>query len=67
MGVPGFFWDEIGRANYGYGWHTQFDRLDLAIPIYLRQSATATAITAYNLACAGSPPQAGGAPTRRRR
>lgn len=52
VGVPGFFWDEIGRANYGYGWHTQFDRLDLAIPIYLRQSATATAITAYNLACA---------------
>ncbi len=51
-GVPGFFWDEIGRADYGYGWHTQHDRLDLAIPEYLKQSATNSAITAYNLACA---------------
>ncbi|HYE02321.1 MAG TPA: M20/M25/M40 family metallo-hydrolase, partial [Phycisphaerales bacterium] len=53
-GVPGFFWDEVGRAEYGYGWHTQHDRLDLAIPEYLRQSATCAAITAYNLACAES-------------
>jgi hypothetical protein len=51
-GVPGFFWDEIGRAEYGRGWHTQFDTIDLAIPEYLRQSATCAAITAYNLACA---------------
>lgn len=50
IGVPGFFWDEIGRANYSYGWHTQFDRLDQAIPEYLVQSAVNTAITAYNLA-----------------
>ncbi|MCB9841411.1 MAG: M20/M25/M40 family metallo-hydrolase [Phycisphaeraceae bacterium] len=52
VGIPGFFWDEIGRANYGYGWHTQHDRLDLAIPEYLMQSSTNTAVTAYNLACA---------------
>jgi hypothetical protein len=51
-GVPGFFWDEVGRADYGYGWHTQHDRIDLAIPAYLEQSATCAAITAYNLACA---------------
>ncbi len=51
-GVPGFFWDEIGRAEYGRGWHTQFDKIDLAIPEYLKQSATCAAITAYNLACA---------------
>lgn len=51
-GVPGFFWDEVGRAEYGYGWHTQHDRIDLAIPEYLQQSATCAAITAYNLACA---------------
>jgi len=51
-GVPGFFWDEVGRANYGHGWHTQFDRLDLAIPEYLHQSATCMALTAYQLACA---------------
>ncbi|MCC6427403.1 MAG: M20/M25/M40 family metallo-hydrolase [Phycisphaerales bacterium] len=52
VGVPGFYWDERGRADYGYGWHTQFDRIDLAIPEYLMQSATCSAITAYNLACA---------------
>lgn len=53
-GVPGFFWDEVGRADYGYGWHTQHDKLDLAIPEYLVQSSTNTAITAYRLACAPS-------------
>jgi hypothetical protein len=51
-GVPGFFWDEVGRADYGYGWHTQNDKLDLAIPEYLVQSSTCAAVTAYNLACA---------------
>lgn len=52
VGIPGFYWDEVGRAVYGFGWHTQHDKLDLAIPNYLRQSATNSAITAYNLACA---------------
>lgn len=51
-GVPGFFWDETGRANYGYGWHTQHDKFDLAVPEYLVQSSTCAAVTAYNLACA---------------
>lgn len=50
QGVPGFFWDEVGRAQYRYGWHTQNDRLDLAIEEYLVQSAVNTAVTAYNLA-----------------
>lgn len=54
VGVPGFFWDEVGKADYGYGWHTQYDRLDLAIPEYLTQSSTCSAVTAYNLACAPS-------------
>lgn len=54
IGIPGFFWDEIGRSNYSYGWHTQKDRLDLAIEEYLVQSATNSAITAYNLANAPS-------------
>lgn len=49
-GVPGFFWDEEGRADYGHGWHTQNDKLDLAIEEYLMQSATNAAIVAYNLA-----------------
>lgn len=53
-GVPGFFWQEVGRANYSHGWHTQYDRLDQAIPEYLIQSSTCAAITAYNLACAPS-------------
>lgn len=52
VGVPGFYWDEVGRADYGHGWHTQYDRIDLAIPEYLMQSATCSAVTAYNLACA---------------
>ena len=52
VGIPGFFWDEVGRADYGHGWHTQHDRQDLAIEEYLRQSALVSAITAYNLACA---------------
>ena len=50
--VPGFFWDESGRADYGYGWHTQNDKLELGIPEYLKQSSTCAAITAYRLACA---------------
>ncbi|MFN0012568.1 MAG: M28 family metallopeptidase [Phycisphaerales bacterium] len=50
--VPGFFWDEVGRADYNYTHHTQHDRLDQAIPEYLQQSSTCAAVTAYNLACA---------------
>jgi hypothetical protein len=52
VGIPGFFWDEIGRADYFFGWHTQNDKLNLAIPEYLVQSSTCAAITSYNLACA---------------
>ncbi|MBC7771458.1 MAG: M20/M25/M40 family metallo-hydrolase, partial [Pyrinomonadaceae bacterium] len=52
IGVPGFFWDETGRANYTHTHHTQHDKLDQAIPEYLVQSATSTAVIAYNLACA---------------
>lgn len=53
VGIPGFFWDEVGeQANYRYGWHTQFDRIDQAVPEYLHQSAFNMAVTAYNLASA---------------
>ncbi|MEL6796924.1 MAG: M20/M25/M40 family metallo-hydrolase [Planctomycetota bacterium] len=51
-GIPGFFSDEVGRSNYRFGWHTQNDKLDLAIEEYLVQSATNAAIVAYNLASA---------------
>lgn len=54
VGIPGFYWDEVGRADYRYGWHTQNDRIDLAIEEYLIQSSTNAALTAYNLACAPS-------------
>lgn len=50
IGIPGFFWDEIGRADYMYAHHTQYDRLDLAIPEYLVQSSTCAAVTAFNVA-----------------
>lgn len=50
VGVPGFFWDETGRADYGFGWHTQNDTYELGIEEYLKQSATTAAVTAYNLA-----------------
>jgi hypothetical protein len=52
VGIPGFFWDEIGRSDYQFGWHTQNDRFNLAIPEYLIQSATNSALVAYQLACA---------------
>ncbi|MEK6703125.1 MAG: M20/M25/M40 family metallo-hydrolase [Planctomycetota bacterium] len=52
VGVPGFFWDESGRADYSHGWHTQHDKYELGVEEYLKQSATCAAITAYNLACA---------------
>lgn len=50
--IPGFFWDETGRADYNHTHHTQYDRIDQAIPEYLVQSSTCMAVTAYNLACA---------------
>jgi len=49
-GIPGFFWDETGRANYRHAWHTQNDKFDQAIEEYLIQSATNMALVAYNLA-----------------
>jgi carboxypeptidase Q len=50
--VPGFFWDEVGRADYDHVHHTQFDKADQSIENYLKQSATNAAITAYRIACA---------------
>ncbi len=56
-GVPGFFWTEKNREGlegmgYRFSWHTQYDTLDYAIEEYLVQSATCSAVTAYNLAMA---------------
>jgi carboxypeptidase Q len=56
-GIPGFFWIEKNRPGlegkgYNFSWHTQRDTLDYAIEEYLIQSATCSAVTAYNLAMA---------------
>ena len=49
-GVPGFYWRQSGRAKYAYGWHTQNDTFDLAIPEYQRHTATVVALTAWGVA-----------------
>lgn len=43
VGVPGFFWDEVGPVNYTHVHHTQYDRLELVPEKYLVQSAVNSA------------------------
>lgn len=50
VGVPGLHWFETGRQNYRQVWHTQNDTFENAIPEYLVQSATNSAVAAYLLA-----------------
>lgn len=49
-GVPGFFWDQAGRANYTHTHHTQYDTYDAAIPEYQMHSAVVAATGALGLA-----------------
>ncbi|MGA1487587.1 MAG: M20/M25/M40 family metallo-hydrolase [Planctomycetota bacterium] len=49
-GVPGFFWDQEGRADTWHGIHTQFDTYDLAIPEYLEHSTLVVALAALGIA-----------------
>jgi hypothetical protein len=49
VGVPGLSWYETGRQSYRYVWHTQYDTYENAIPEYLVQSATNSALAAYLL------------------
>ncbi len=49
-GIPGFFWEQDGRADYEHSHHTQFDTTEFAIPEYQRHSAIVVAITALGLA-----------------
>ena len=56
-GIPGFYWREDGSGgregkNYPFIHHTQNDTPRYAVEEYLIQSATCSAITAYNLAMA---------------
>jgi carboxypeptidase Q len=54
-GMPGFFWIEKGKGgeeekNYRFVHHTQHDTTRYAVRDYLIQSATCSAVVAYNLA-----------------
>ena len=49
-GVPGLFWDQVGRADYDHCHHTQYDTIDAAIPEYQEHSALVAAIAAYEIA-----------------
>ncbi|MBL8729018.1 MAG: M20/M25/M40 family metallo-hydrolase [Planctomycetes bacterium] len=49
-GVPGFFWNQAGRANYTHTHHTQYDTYDAAIPEYQRHSSVVIATGALGLA-----------------
>ncbi|MGK0350706.1 MAG: hypothetical protein ACJAYX_001380 [Planctomycetota bacterium] len=50
VGVPGFFWNQAGRANYTYTHHTQHDTYGAAIPEYQRHSSVVAATGAWGLA-----------------
>ncbi len=50
VGVPGFFWNQAGRANYTYTHHTQHDVYASAIPEYQRHTAAVVAIGALGIA-----------------
>lgn len=49
-GVPGFFWEQDGKSDYGYVHHTQHDTLENVVEEYQRHSAMVVAISAYQLA-----------------
>ncbi len=49
-GIPGFFWEQSGRADYEHSHHTQFDTVAFAIPEYQRHSAIVVAVGALGLA-----------------
>lgn len=49
-GVPGFFWEQDGKADYNHVHHTQHDNIEEAVEEYQRHSAMVVAIAAYNLA-----------------
>jgi len=49
-GVPGFFWNQAGKANYNRAHHTQFDTYDAAVPEYQKHSAIVAALGSYGVA-----------------
>ena len=49
-GVPAFFMGKAGTQKYLHIWHTQFDRYEEAIPMYLKQVSTSMAVVTFNIA-----------------
>jgi carboxypeptidase Q len=50
-GVPGLDWSLKGRSNYfNHTWHTQWDRIEVAIGEYQRHTATVIAMAALGTA-----------------
>ena len=50
VGVPGFFWDQAGRADYNHTHHTQYDTYAAAIPEYQMHTAVVVATGALGIA-----------------
>jgi len=50
VGVPGFFWNQAGKADYGRTWHTWYDTFDAAVPEYQRHTSMVVAIGALGIA-----------------
>jgi carboxypeptidase Q len=49
-GVPGFFWEQNGNANYTYIHHTQYDTIDEVVPEYQLASVRVIASSAWRIA-----------------
>jgi len=49
-GVPGFFWDQAGEADYNHTHHTQFDTFDAARADYEAHSSVVIALAALGIA-----------------
>jgi carboxypeptidase Q len=49
-GVPAWPWGLRGEVEYGYGWHSQWDTLDLVVPAYQAHNATVFALVAAGVA-----------------
>ncbi|MGP0062041.1 MAG: M20/M25/M40 family metallo-hydrolase [Isosphaeraceae bacterium] len=48
--VPGFFWQQSGKAVYRHTHHTQFDTFDQAVPEYQKHSSLVIALGAFGIA-----------------
>ena len=50
VGVPGFFWNQVGKQNYDHEHHTQYDTFEAAVPEYQKHSAIVIAQGALAIA-----------------